>query len=96
MLTPETHKKQRSCGFRRGRYSRMSWNHHHRNTQNNDNPGNSDDGELAEQDNDVGDSIYSFRPMHLLHVDIVKITKRSLSSEWREQFEHFVLIFSYK
>ena len=50
-----------------------------RNALNNDNPGKSMDGELAEQDHDVGDLIFSFGRMYLLHVDVGQIKKRSLS-----------------
>ena len=65
------------------------------------NSGKLDDGKFAEKGNDVGDLIYSFGPMHLLHVDIGKIKKRSLSresanGESKLNLEHFVLIFSYK
>ena len=80
MLTPETHEKQRRCGFRNS----MDAHDCHktiqkRNAQNINNPGKSIDGELAEQDHDAGDLIYSFGPMHLLHIDVGKIKKRSLS-----------------
>ena len=72
-----------------------------RNAQNNDSPGKSIDGELAEQDHDVGDLIYSFGRMYLLHVDVGKINKRSVrresaNGESKLSLEHFVLIFSYK
>ena len=72
-----------------------------RNAQNSDNPVKSIDGELAEQDHDVGDLIHSFGPMHLLHIDVGKIKKRRLSresanGESKLNLEHFVLIFSYK
>ena len=50
-----------------------------RNAQNNDNPVKSIDGELAEQDHDVGDLICSFGRMYLLHVDVGKTKKRSVS-----------------
>ena len=72
-----------------------------RNAQNNDNPGKSIDGELAEQDHDVGDLICSFGRMYLLHVDVGKINKRSVrresaNGESKLILEHFALIFSYK
>ena len=72
-----------------------------RNAQNNDNPSKSIDGELAEQDHDAGDLIYSFGPMHLLHIDVGKIKKRRLSresanGESKLNLEHFVLLFLYK
>ena len=72
-----------------------------RNAQNSDNPGKSIDGELAEQDHDVGDLICSFGRIYLLHVDVGKINKRSVrresaNGESKLSLEHFVLIFSYK
>ena len=36
---------------------------------------------LAEKEYDVRNLIYSLGPMHLLHVDVGKIMKRSLSRE---------------
>ena len=47
-----------------------------RNAQNN---GKLNDGKFAEKENDVRDLIYSFGPMHLLHIDVGKMKKRSLS-----------------
>ena len=95
------HKKQGRYGFRNDTDAHDCHKTIQKcNAQNSNNPGRSDDGESAEQENHIGDNLF-FGAMHLLHLDVGKAKKRSVSRESaiggsKLNLEYFVLIFLYR